>query len=87
MVICNCDLVTCCWDANDFWVGLTYEDTNMDIEKVLLDLLTRLDAKVDDIQERLVRVEERTSRKASLYGLLGGLLPAICVLIYMFWSK
>ena len=59
----------------------------MDIEKMLLDGLTSLNVKVDDIKERLIRLEERTSRKAGLYGLLGGLIPAVGVLTYWLMSR
>jgi hypothetical protein len=35
-----------------------------------------------DVLQRLVRVEERTSRKATIYGLIGGAIIALPPLFY-----
>ena len=42
-----------------------------------------VDAKLDDYAERMVRLEERTKLRASMWGVLGGALPAAGVLIYI----
>jgi len=59
----------------------------VDVENLLVTMVQTLDEKVDDIKERLIRLEERTSMKASFYGVLGGLVPAVCVLLYWVMSK
>ena len=59
----------------------------VELEQVLHDMLKTLTEKVDDIQERLTRLEERTSRKAGLYGLIGGLVPAVGFFIYWVMSR
>jgi hypothetical protein len=52
----------------------------VDVENLLVKMVTNLDKKVDDITERLTRLEERTSMKATLYGLLGGAVPVLIAL-------
>ncbi len=42
-----------------------------------------IDRKLDDHSERMVRLEERTKLRASMWGVLGGALPAAGVLIYI----
>lgn len=54
----------------------------MDVERIILDKLTALERKVDVLTEKVIRLEERSSRKAGLYGLMGGLIPAMVVLVY-----
>ncbi len=42
-----------------------------------------IDRKLDDHSERMVRLEERTKLRASMWGVLGGAIPAAGVLIYI----
>lgn len=55
------------------------DDVRVDIKAV--------DTKVNSITERLVAVEVKTSRKATFYGLMGGGIPAIALLIYFVVSN
>lgn len=58
-----------------------------EVKQIIIDWMKALDTKVDNITERLIRLEERTSRKAGLYGLLGGLIPTVGLLIFWIVSK
>ena len=54
----------------------------MEVDEILLSEIKILTIKVDNIIERLVRLEERTSRKATMYGLFGGTVATLPVLIW-----
>lgn len=44
--------------------------------------LSRLETKVDDLLDRMTRIEERARARAGMWGLMGGALPSIGVFIY-----
>jgi len=39
-----------------------------------------------DIIERLVRVEEKTTRKATIYGIVGGVLPSLTIVLWWLFT-
>ena len=41
-----------------------------------------IDTKLDDVRQTVPRLEERVRLTAVLFGVLGGFLPAVAVLIY-----
>lgn len=63
---------------------MTPSGTNW-FERHVTESLERIETAVEKIPEldkRILLLEERGRARASLYGLLGGLVPAIGVLIY-----
>lgn len=59
----------------------------VDGEDLLVDMVKSMGLKIDNILERLIRLEERTSRKAGLYGMIGGLVPAVGFFVYWLMSR